>query len=533
MNNSKHLKNLEHAGQDNGVLFDEPNPTKKMKKRSGPPNRMNDLPYREWMKFQKSFFWVDTFQSLVEESIYFFTKSIWPNGEPSRSLIIGHKKFDKKSIPSPRFVETKRISSIEKLNDSLKPKINQNQKYDFILIDLRKPIADTQNLSLFLTSFSDRLYQILRQLLNDEKYCVLLSKMNGKEGGGFPIPWSVALSCRKHLRLRDEKIGLVKGGGITLYYLVMQAKDDNRPVTTLMPSDLHLAKSSYVIPSWIIPKPPPRKKHEILHPAKYPETLISEFIEIFTSPGDKVFDPMVGTGSTVLAAIRADRNGYGIDLSEEYVRIAQRRILEEYSPTKEEFDSNKQTKIFPDIDLNKPLQLSLFNAGKSKRKAQIYSGDSVRLSKISELKKLKFEYVCTSPPYWSMLANPGSEGQRSRREKKLPLVYSEDSTDIGNVTNYDEFLDLLLGVYEQVANKLTDTGYLTVVLKNVKRDHIVYPLAWDLVINLSGDTGKFDYIGNTLWCQDDVGLKPFAVGIVWVSNTLHHYCLHFRKRAKK
>ncbi len=36
--------------------------------------------------------------------------------------------------------------------------------------------------------------------------------------------------------------------------------------------------------------------------------------------------------------------------------------------------------------------------------------------------------------------------------------------------------------------------------------------------------------GNTLWCQHDVGLKPFAVGIYWMSNILHTYCLHFRKR---
>ena len=94
MNNSKQLNNSKHERSSNGLLFDEPNPNKKAKKRPGPPNRMNDLPYREWMKFQKIFFWYDTFQFLVEESIYFFTKSIWPNGEPSRSLIFGDKKFD-------------------------------------------------------------------------------------------------------------------------------------------------------------------------------------------------------------------------------------------------------------------------------------------------------------------------------------------------------------------------------------------------------------------------------------------------------
>ena len=71
---------------------------------------------------------------------------------------------------------------------------------------------------------------------------------------------------------------------------------------------------------------------------------------------------------------------------------------------------------------------------------------------------------------------------------------------------------------------------MTVIVKNVKRNHVVYPLAWDLVAKLCTREGKFEYLGNTLWCQDDIGLKPFGVGIVWVSNIVHQYCLHFRRR---
>lgn len=256
------------------------------------------------------------------------------------------------------------------------------------------------------------------------------------------------------------------------------------------------------IPAWTIPKPPPRKPNEVFHPAKYPETLAEEFLHLFTRPGDRVFDPMVGVGSTVVAAIRTERHGYGVELVPDYVTIAQKRVASEQKP-------------------------SLFGPPPE---GKIFQGDATRLSEMPELAGLKFHYAITSPPYWSMLKNPGSENQRARRKKNLPLTYSADERDLGNVQDYDEFLDLLQSVYEQVADKLVDDAFLTVVVKNVKRNHVVYPLAWDLVARLCGETGKYSYVGTTLWCQDNIGLKPFAVGIHWVSNTVHTYCLHFKKR---
>ncbi len=133
------------------------------------------------------------------------------------------------------------------------------------------------------------------------------------------------------------------------------------------------------------------------------------------------------------------------------------------------------------------------------------------------------------PPYWSMLKNYGSEGQRARRRRGLQLVYSDKADDLGNIDDYEEFETELVKIYNQVASLLKPGKVLTVILKNVKRNHIVYPLAWDLVFRLCANTGQYKLIGSTLWCQDNVPLKPFAVGTHWVSNILHQYCLHFEK----
>src|SRR5207237_4421075 len=120
-------------------------------------------------------------------------------------------------------------------------------------------------------------------------------------GGGFPLPWSVALSSRDHLRLRDEKIGLLEADGQVYYCLIMQAEEEARPLAWLTPKNLRVTDILPDVPAWLIPKPPPRQKHEVLHPAKYPETLVTDFLEIFTKPGATVCDPMVGTGSTIVA----------------------------------------------------------------------------------------------------------------------------------------------------------------------------------------------------------------------------------------
>src|SRR6266568_7991228 len=65
--------------------------------------------------------------------------------------------------------------------------------------------------------------------------------------------------------------------------------------------------------SWFIHNPEPRKEEEILHHAKFPESMISEFVKFFTKKGDVVFDPMLGTGSTLVACDITSRKGVGVE----------------------------------------------------------------------------------------------------------------------------------------------------------------------------------------------------------------------------
>jgi DNA modification methylase len=68
-----------------------------------------------------------------------------------------------------------------------------------------------------------------------------------------------------------------------------------------------------------------------LHPAIFPEKLAEDHILSWSNPGDTVFDPFLGSGTTGKMAIKNGRNFIGIEKSEEYMEIAKARIKQTLS----------------------------------------------------------------------------------------------------------------------------------------------------------------------------------------------------------
>lgn len=64
------------------------------------------------------------------------------------------------------------------------------------------------------------------------------------------------------------------------------------------------------------------------HPAMFPEQLAADHIASWSNPGDVVCDPFMGSGTTAKMAINAGRHYIGFEISEEYCRIAEKRIHE-------------------------------------------------------------------------------------------------------------------------------------------------------------------------------------------------------------
>ncbi len=62
------------------------------------------------------------------------------------------------------------------------------------------------------------------------------------------------------------------------------------------------------------------------HPAIFPEKLAEDHILSWSNEGDLIFDPMCGSGTTCKMAKKNNRNFIGVDISEEYCKIAKERL---------------------------------------------------------------------------------------------------------------------------------------------------------------------------------------------------------------
>lgn len=77
---------------------------------------------------------------------------------------------------------------------------------------------------------------------------------------------------------------------------------------------------------WVIPNVKNNHVEKTVHPCQFPVELIERLVLSMTNAGDNVFDPYMGVGSSVIAAVKNGRTGYGCDISREYVDLAWERI---------------------------------------------------------------------------------------------------------------------------------------------------------------------------------------------------------------
>ena len=259
--------------------------------------------------------------------------------------------------------------------------------------------------------------------------------------------------------------------------------------------------------TWFVHNPPRRKKNEILHPAKYPESLIEEFVRFFTKEDQVVFDPFLGTGSTLVACHNSQRNGIGIELQKKYADIAKERlsILEEQQIQDQE--ATKQT-----------------------CKQLVLEGNSNNIKQFWKKYTLpEIDLVITSPPYGPMLKKKGLAA--AKREKQgLDTQYSEDSEDLGNAKNYEDFLVQLMKIFVNIKPKIKEGGHLVVILQNYMHKGEYKMLAWDFAREM---TKHYQLRGERIWCQDNKTLFPYGYKYSFVPNVHHHYCLVFKRIAEE
>lgn len=159
---------------------------------------------------------------------------------------------------------------------------------------------------------------------------------------------------------------------------------------------------------------------------RFSEDFARHFIQEYTQPGQVVFDPFAGFGTTLLTAESIDRIPSGIEFDPQRAAYIQSR-------------------------LQHPEHLIL--------------GDARRLS---EYDLPDFDFSLTSPPYMS----------KGDREDPFSAY-----TQMGR--GYAAYLQDLQGIYRQVRLKMKPDAHVVVEVSNLKGLVDVTPLAWDAAAALS------------------------------------------------
>lgn len=84
---------------------------------------------------------------------------------------------------------------------------------------------------------------------------------------------------------------------------------------------------------WIIPNVKHNHVEKTEHPCQFPVELIERLVLSLSNEGDWVFDPFLGTGTSIIAAIRHGRRGLGAETFPKYVELARNRIQQELDGT--------------------------------------------------------------------------------------------------------------------------------------------------------------------------------------------------------
>ena len=239
-----------------------------------------------------------------------------------------------------------------------------------------------------------------------------------------------------------------------------------------------------------------KDERDTKHPALFPQKLGENLISIYTrNEGETVLDPFLGIGSSLRAAASLNRNGVGIDLNPSFCKIAEERIS--------------------------AIQPNIFDSG-FVSKQQVINADSRNL--LSYIEPESVDLVITSPPYWDIL------NQKRTADSKEVRPYSDQQDDLGNISDYEDFLGQLKDVFSQVFVALKPNKRCVSVVMDIRKKDRFYPLHEDQS-RIMREIG-FELEEYVIWDRQREYNNMRTLGYPWVFrfNKVHEYiCIYWKR----
>lgn len=228
------------------------------------------------------------------------------------------------------------------------------------------------------------------------------------------------------------------------------------------------------------------------HPAPYSFQDVGRLIKFFTKAEQRVLDPFVGIGSTLKACAILNRRGVGIELVPKYVELTKKRLEIELNGL---FDNKDQT---------------------------VLEGNALEV--IRDFEDNYFDFIVTSPPYWSILNKKADHKVKETRvANNLDKKYSNLKEDLGNIVDYELFLDVLSNFFNDCARVLKPKKYLCIVVSDFRHGDKFYMFHADLANKLEKKNYKLK--GLTILYQNHKKVYPYGYPFSYVPNIHHQYIL--------
>jgi DNA modification methylase len=236
-----------------------------------------------------------------------------------------------------------------------------------------------------------------------------------------------------------------------------------------------------------------KEEWALRHPAMFPIMLAERLIDIFTNSKEQVvLDPFMGSGSTLIAAQNKGLKGIGFEVNKEYISMAKNRLDNIYRTI---FINDNNYKLINDSAENIDTYLS---------------PNSIDLT-------------ITSPPYWDILNRKRSADHKAIRN------YSNSSIDFGNISDYNQFLTSLQGVFNKVYKATKLDRYCIVIVMDIRKNSNFYPFHSDLTKKM--EEINFSLKDIIIWDRQKEynNLRPLGYPYSFVVNKVHEYIMIFKK----
>lgn len=236
------------------------------------------------------------------------------------------------------------------------------------------------------------------------------------------------------------------------------------------------------------------EERNIKHPAMFPAALTDRLVEVFyRRQKGMVLDPFLGSGSTLCSAYRFGIPSVGFEIAPEFLELAKKRLDQ-----------------IPGDRAAYPRLI----AGDARSMEEYLPPESAGL-------------CITSPPYWDILR------QRRSADGKPLRYYGEDAADLGNIEDYQEFLDSLSAVFRQVYSCLFPGAYCVVIVMDIRKGPRFFPLHMDLTAVMQHLGFFLDDI--IIWDrrQEYNNLRPLGYPYVFRVNKIHEFIMIYQKPKKE